>query len=113
VVQVVWTRLYQGDSHRHVHAGTQDHAKWLLTKKEKQAKFDAKKKSLKADKSKAGDDTSSTSNNAKHPKLNDTVVNGLTTEIMLGDSEARIIAKHWLKNANVGISNLADTLVKD
>jgi hypothetical protein len=32
---------------------------------------------------------------------------------MLGDIKAHIIAKRWLKNANPGISNLADTLVKD
>jgi hypothetical protein len=90
-----------------------NHAKWLLTKKEKQANFDAKKKALKADKSKAGDDTNSTNNDAKHLKLSDTIVNGLTTEMMLGDSKACIIAKRWSKNANAGISVLADTLIKD
>jgi hypothetical protein len=91
----------------------QDHVKWLLTKKEKQAKFNAKKKSLKVDKSKAGDDTNSINKDAKRLKLSDTIVNGLTTKIMLGDSKVPIIAKCWLKNANAGISNLADTLVKD
>ncbi len=63
-------------------------AKWLLTKKEKLAKFDAKKKTLKAKKSKAGDDTNSTSNNVKHLKLSYSIINGLTTEIMIGDSKS-------------------------
>jgi hypothetical protein len=78
------TGMYMQSSH--------NHAKWHVTKKEKQAKFDATNKSLKADKSKAGDDTNFTNNNAKHLKLSDTIVNGLTTEIMLGDSKACIIA---------------------
>jgi hypothetical protein len=47
------------------------------------AKFNAKKKPLKAKKSKAGDDNGSTNNNAKHLKLSDSVINGLTTEIMI------------------------------
>jgi hypothetical protein len=91
----------------------QDQQNGFSPKKEKQAKFDAKKKSLKANKSKASDDTNSTNNNAKHLKLSDSIVNGLTTEIMLGDSKACIIARQSLKNANKGFSNLADTLVKD
>jgi hypothetical protein len=90
-----------------------NHVKWLLTKKEKQEKINAKKKTLKANKSKAGDDTNSTSNNAKHLNPSDTIVNGLTTEIMLGDSKAYIIAKRWFQNANAGISDLADKSVKD
>ncbi len=68
-----------------------NHVKWLLIKKEKQAKLDAKKKALKANKSKAGDNTNS--NNTKHLKLSDNIVNGLPTEIMLGDSKACILAK--------------------
>jgi hypothetical protein len=81
-------------------------------KKEKLAKFDAKKKSLKAKKSKAGDDTNSTNNEVKHLKLSDSFINGLTTEIMLGDSKARKIAKRWLKNADEGTNDLAKTLVQ-
>jgi hypothetical protein len=64
-----------------------DHAKWILDKKEKLSKFDAKTKSLKAKKSKAGDNTNSTNNNVKRLKLSDSIINGLTTEIMIGDSK--------------------------
>ncbi len=39
----------------YIHA-PHDHAKWLLSKKESLAKFNARKKSPKAKKSKAGDD---------------------------------------------------------
>jgi hypothetical protein len=84
-----------------------------FTKKEKQAKVDAKEKAPKAGKSKAGDHTDSTNNNVKRFKLSDTMVNGLTTDIMLGDSEACIIAKRWLKNAKGGLSDLSDNLEKD
>ncbi len=90
-----------------------DHAKWLLSKKESLAKFNARKKSLKAKKSKAGDDNNSTNNNAKHLKLSDSVINGLNTEIMIRDREARKMAKRWFQNANKGTSNQADSLVKD
>jgi hypothetical protein len=72
-----------------------NHAKWLLSKKESLAKFNANKKSFKAKISKAGDDNNSTNNDVKHLKLSDSVINGLTTEIMIGDSEARKMAKHW------------------
>jgi hypothetical protein len=90
-----------------------DHAKWLLSKKESLANINAKKKSLKAKKSKAGDDNDSTSNNTKHLKLSDSIINGLTTEIMIGDSEAHKLAKRWFQNANKGTSKQADPLVKD
>ncbi len=90
-----------------------NHVKWLLTKKEKLEKFNAKKKFLKAEKSKAGDDNNSTNNNVKLLKLSDSIINGFTTKIMIGDSKACIIAKCWLKNANEGTSDFADTLVKD
>jgi hypothetical protein len=90
-----------------------NHAKWLLSKKETLAKFNAKKKSLKAKKPKAGDDNDSTNNNVKRLKLSDSIINGLTTEIMVGDSEAHKMAKRWFQNANKGTSNQADPLVKD
>ena len=90
-----------------------DHAKWLLSKKESLAKFNAKKKSLKAKKSKTGDDNNSTNNVAKRLKLSDSVINGLTTEIMIGDSKAGKMAKRWFQNANKGPSNQADSSVKD
>jgi hypothetical protein len=90
-----------------------DHVKWLLSKKESLAKFNARKKSLKAKKSKASDDNNSTNNNAKHLKLSDSVINDVTTEIMIGDSNARKMAKHWFENAKKGTSNQADSLVKD
>jgi hypothetical protein len=61
-----------------------DHAIWLLFKKEMLAKFNAKKKSLKAKKSKAGDDNDSTDNKVKSIKLSDSIINSLTTEIMIG-----------------------------
>ncbi len=81
-----------------------DHAKWHFADKEKLAKLDAKKKSPKDAKSEAGDDTNSTNNDVKHLKISDSIVNGLTTEIMIGDSEPCKIAKRWLKNANEGTS---------
>jgi hypothetical protein len=62
----------------------------------------AKKKSLKAKKSRAGDDTNSTNNDVKRLKLSDSIVNGLTTEIMIGDSEACKMDKRWFCNANEG-----------
>ncbi len=77
------------------------------------AKFNAKKKSLKVKKSKAGDDNNSTNNDIKHFNLSDFIINGLTTEIMIGDSKARRIAKRWFQNANKGTSNQADPLVRD
>jgi hypothetical protein len=58
------------------------------------------KKSLKAKKSKAGDDNSSPNNDAKRLKLSDSTMNGLTTEIMIGDSKACKMAKRWFENAN-------------
>jgi hypothetical protein len=75
-------------------------------------KFDAKKKFLKAKKSKDGDDADSTNNDVKHLKLSDSIANGLTTEIMLGDSKVCKISKRWLKNSNEGTNNLAKTLVQ-
>jgi hypothetical protein len=90
-----------------------NHAKWLLSKKESLAKFNAKKKFLKAENSQAGDDNDSTNNNTKHLKLSDSIINGLTTEIMIGDSKARKMAKCWFENANKGTSDQADSLVKD
>ena len=54
-----------------------------------------------------------TNNDAKCLKLSDSVINGLTTKIMIGDSNARKMAKRWLENANKGTSNQADSLVKD
>jgi hypothetical protein len=62
---------------------------------------------------KPGDDKNSTNNNAKHLKLSDSVINSLTTEIMIGDSEAGKMAKSWFQNANKGPSDQADPLVKD
>jgi hypothetical protein len=50
------------------------------------------KKSLKAKKSKAGDDNNSTNNNVKHLKLSYSIINELTNEIMIGDSKARKMA---------------------
>jgi hypothetical protein len=90
-----------------------DHAKWLLSKKKMLAKFNAKKKSLKAKKFKAGDDNYSTNNDVKCLKLSDSILNGLTTEIMIGDSKARKMATRWFQNANEGTSNQADPSVKD
>jgi hypothetical protein len=89
------------------------HAKWLLSKKESLEKFNAKKISPKAKKSKAGDDNDSTNNDTKHFKLSDSIINGLTTEIMIWDSEARKMAKRWFENANKGTSIQADSSVKD
>jgi hypothetical protein len=54
-----------------------------------------------------------TNNNAKCLKLSDLIINGLTTEIMIGDSEAHEMAKRWFENANKGTSNQADSSVKD
>ncbi len=51
-----------------------NHVKWLLSKKETLVKFNAKKKFLKAKKSKAGDDNNSTNNNAKHLKLSGSII---------------------------------------
>jgi hypothetical protein len=70
----------------------QDHAKWLLSKKESLAKFNANKKILKAKKSKAGDDNNATNNDTKHLKLSNSIINCLATEIMIGGSEARKMA---------------------
>jgi hypothetical protein len=70
-------------------------------------------RTLKAKKSKAGDDNNSTNINAKHLKLCDSVINGLTTEVMIGGSNARKMTKHWFENANKGTSDQADSLVKD
>ncbi len=77
-----------------------NHAKRLLSKKDSLAKLNAKKKILKAKKSKAGDDNNSTNNDTKHLKLCDSIIDGLTTEFMIGDSEARKMAKRWFENAN-------------
>jgi hypothetical protein len=90
-----------------------DHAKWLLSKKESLAKLNAKKKSLKAKTSKARDDNNSTNNNTKHLKLSNSIIKGLTTEIMIGDSKTHKMAKRWFENANKETSNQADSLVKD
>jgi hypothetical protein len=60
------------------------------------------------------DDNNSTNNDTKHLKLSYSIINGLTsTEIMMGDSKARKMAKRWFQNANKGTSNQADSLVKD
>jgi hypothetical protein len=90
-----------------------DHAKWLLSKKESLAKFNAKKNSLKAIKSKAGDDKNSTNNDTKCLKLSDSIINGLTTEVVIGECKARKMAKRWFENSNKGISNQADFSIKD
>jgi hypothetical protein len=63
-------------------------------------KIQCQKENPKSQKSKAGDDNNSTNNNAKRLKLSDSVINGLTTEIMIGDSDACKMAKHWFENAN-------------
>jgi hypothetical protein len=67
----------------------------------------------KSQKIKAGDNNNSTNNNTKHLKLSDSIINGLTTETMIGVSKARKMAKCWFENANKGTSNQADSLVKD
>jgi hypothetical protein len=90
-----------------------NHVKWLFSKKETLAKFNAKKKSLKAKKSKAGDENDSTNNDVKHLKLSDPIINGLTTEIMIGDSKASKMAKRWFPNGKERTSNQADPSVKD
>jgi hypothetical protein len=90
-----------------------NHAKWLLSKKKMLAKFNTKKKSLKAKKSKASDDNDSSNNNVKCLKVSDSIINGLTTEIMIGNSKACKMAKRWFQNANKGTSNQADPLVNN
>ena len=52
-----------------------------------------------------------TDNKKKRLKLSDAVVNGLTTEIMIGDSDARVLAKKWFARANANESS--DGSVKD
>jgi hypothetical protein len=47
------------------------------------------------------------------PTMSDSIINGLATEIMIGDSKAHKMAKRWFENANKGASNQADSLVKD
>jgi hypothetical protein len=76
-------------------------------------KIQCHKEIPKRQKSKAGDDDNSTNNNENHLKLSGSVVNGLTTEIMIGDCKARIMAKRWFQNANIGTSYQADSSVKD
>jgi hypothetical protein len=103
-----WCKLCGPGSTRGTPAGLymqapHDHAEWLLNKEEKLANFDANKKSLMAEKSKAGDDTNSTNNNVKRLKLSNSIINGLTTEIMIRDSKACKMAKRWFQNANEGI----------
>jgi hypothetical protein len=71
------------------------------------------KKSLKAKKTKAGDDNNSTNINAKRLKLCGSLINGLTTKIMIGDSNTCKMAKRWFANANKGTSDQADPSVKD
>ncbi len=109
---IKWSKLCGPGLFKGTSAGMYMHAKWLLSKKESLAKFNARKKSLKAKKSKAGDDNNST-NNAKLLNLSGSIINGLTTEIMIGDSDARKMAKRWFKNANKGTSNQADSLVRN
>jgi hypothetical protein len=95
-----WCKLCGLGRTKGTHAGIymqapHNHAKWLLSKNETLVKFNAKKKSLKAKKSKASDDNDSTNNNVKRLKLCDSIINGLTTEIMIGDSKACKMAKRW------------------
>jgi hypothetical protein len=66
------------------------------------SKVQCQKEIPQGQKSKAGDDTISTNNVIKHLNLSDSIINCLTTEIMIGDSKAHKIAKRWLKNANEG-----------
>jgi hypothetical protein len=87
-----------------------DHAKWFLTKKEMLAQWNAKKKTQKAEKVKAGEKDSSTNNDAKRLKLSNPIIIGLTTVIMIGDSKAHKMAKPWFENAN---KRNNDYLVKD
>ena len=66
-------------------------------KNEKHVQFEAKKKAPKPSKTKADDQIKSTnkSNNEKKSlKLSNAVVTGLTTEIMLGNSDARVLNKN-------------------
>ena len=76
-------------------------------------KIQCQKEIPKSQKSKASDDNNSTNNDTKRLKLSDLIINGLTTEIMIGDSKACKMAKRWFENANKGTSNQADSLVKD
>ena len=55
--------------------------------------------------------TKENDNEKKRLKLTDSVVNGLTTKIMLGDSDACVLAKKWFARANANESS--DGLVKD
>jgi hypothetical protein len=114
-----WCKLCGPGHHKgtpqgmYIHA-PHDHKQWLLNKQEKDAKFEGKKKSSKPSKTKADDGikspTKENDNKKKRLKLSDTVVNGLTTEIMLGDSNARVLAKKWFARANAHDSS--DDLVK-
>ncbi len=91
-----------------------DHKQWLLTKQEKQAQFEGKKKSSKPSKTKADEGIKSPAkhdNEKKRLKLTDAVANGLTTKIMLGNSNARVLAKTWFACANANESS--DGSVKD
>ncbi len=93
---------------------THNHKQWLLAKQEKQEQFEGKKKSSKPSKTKADDGIKSPAKNdskKKRLKLSDAVVNGLTTKIMLGDSNARVLAKKWFARANANESS--DGSVKD
>jgi hypothetical protein len=76
-------------------------------------KIQCQKEIPKTKKSKAGDDNNSTNNDAKRLKLSDSVINGLTTDIMIGDRDARKRAKRWFENANKRTSDQTDSLVKD
>jgi hypothetical protein len=76
-------------------------------------KIQRQKEIPQSQKSKASDDNNSTNNNVKRLKLSDSTINGLTTEIMIGEREACKMAKHWFQNANEETSNQADPLLKD
>jgi hypothetical protein len=109
-----WCKLYGPGCSKGTPAGMymqapHDNAKWLLTKKKMLAQWNAKKKTQKAKKAKAGEKEDSTNNCAKHLKLSDSIINGLTTEIMIGYSKAHKMAKCWFENANKGNN---DSLVK-
>jgi hypothetical protein len=85
-----------------------DHVQWLLTKKEKQAQFEAKKKDPKPIKTKADNETKSTNKSnkdKKHLKLSDAVASGLTTKVMIGNSNARALAKRWFAQVNANNTN--------
>ena len=81
-----------------------DHKQWLLNKQEKDAKFEGKRKSSKPSKTKTDDGikppTKENDNKKKRLKLSDAVVNGLTTKIMIGNSDACVLAKKWFAPAN-------------